>query len=169
MSHATRKEKERCTDCHKSEYAFEKVCIHDRLMVESWGRMVLLESFKQGKQMKAKIYQYEKCSTCRKAIAWLRENGIEFTSIPIRERTPTKKELKTMVKAHDGEVRKLFNTSSKDYRDPELKELLPTLSEDQTLDLLRERGNLIKRPFVIADGIALQGFKVETWEKAFSG
>ena len=137
-------------------------------MVESWGRMVLLESFKQGKQMKAKIYQYEKCSTCRKAIAWLREKGIEFSSFPIREQTPTKKELKAMVNAHEGEVRKLFNTSSKDYRDPELKKLLPTLSEKQILDLLRERGNLIKRPFVIGDGIALQGFKAEVWEEAFS-
>ena len=119
--------------------------------------------------MKAKVYQYEKCSTCRKAIAWLREKEIEFSTYPIRDQTPTKKELKAMVNAHGGEVRKLFNTSSKDYRDPELKELLPTLTEAQTLDLLRERGNLIKRPFVIGDGIALQGFKVETWEKAFSG
>ena len=119
--------------------------------------------------MKAKIYQYEKCSTCRKAISWLRERDIEFSSFPIRERTPTLNELKAMVVAHGGEVRKLFNTSSKDYRDPDLKELLPTLSEKQVLDLLRERGNLIKRPFVIGDGIALQGFKEETWEKAFSG
>ncbi|MBT3635744.1 MAG: Spx/MgsR family RNA polymerase-binding regulatory protein [Opitutae bacterium] len=118
--------------------------------------------------MKAKVYQYEKCSTCRKAIAWLREKGIEFSSFPIRQRTPTLKELKTMVNAHGGEVRKLFNTSSKDYRDPDLKELLPTLSEKQVLDLLRERGNLIKRPFVVGDGIALQGFKPDAWEKAFS-
>jgi arsenate reductase len=119
--------------------------------------------------MKAKVYQYEKCSTCRKAISWLRERDIEFSLFPIRERTPTLKELKAMVVAHGGEVRKLFNTSSKDYRDPDLKELLPTLSEKQVLDLLRERGNLIKRPFVIGDGIALQGFKEETWGKAFSG
>ena len=118
--------------------------------------------------MKAKVYQYEKCSTCRKAIAWLREKGIEFSSFPIREQTPTKKELKKMVNAHGGEIRKLFNTSSKDYRDPELKKLLPTLSEKQILDLLRERGNLIKRPFVIGDGIALQGFKAEVWGEAFS-
>ena len=98
----------------------------------------------------------------------MREKGIEFSSFPIREQTPTKKELKKMVNAHGGEIRKMFNTSSKDYRDPELKELLPTLSEKQILDLLKERGNLIKRPFVIGDGIALQGFKSEVWEEAFS-
>jgi arsenate reductase (glutaredoxin) len=119
--------------------------------------------------MKAKVYQYEKCSTCRKAIAWLLEKGIELSSFPIRERTPTLKELKVMLDVHGGEARKLFNTSSKDYRDPELKKVLPSLSEKEVLDLLRERGNLIKRPFVVGDGIALQGFNPEAWEKAFSG
>lgn len=118
--------------------------------------------------MQMKFYQYEKCSTCRKASAWLLEKGIEFIPIPIRERRPSLKELNAMANAHGGEVRKLFNTSSKDYRDPELKALLPTLSAKQLLDLLRERGNLIKRPFLVGDGICLQGFKVEAWEKAFS-
>lgn len=117
--------------------------------------------------MPMKFYQYEKCSTCRKANLWLREKGIEFSSLPIREKPPTLKELKVMVDAHGGEIRKLFNTSSKDYRDPDLKKLLPSLSDKQVLDLLRECGNLIKRPFLIGDRIALQGFKVEAWEKAF--
>jgi arsenate reductase len=118
--------------------------------------------------MKIKVYQYKKCSTCRKATMWLSENEIEFSSFPIRERTPSIKELKAMLNAHGGEIRKLFNTSSKDYRDPELKAMLPTLSENQALELLRARGNLIKRPFVVGEGIALQGFKIEAWEKAFS-
>ena len=91
--------------------------------------------------MKIKVYQYKKCSTCRKATTWLSENEIEFSSFPIRERTPSIKELKAM---------------------------LPTLSENQALELLRARGNLIKRPFVVGEGIALQGFKIEAWEKAFS-
>ena len=118
--------------------------------------------------MKPKVYQYEKCSTCRKAAKWLLEKGIEFTSRPIREQPPSEKELRAMVAMHGGEIRKLFNTSSKDYRDPELKALLPTLSEKETLELLAGRGNLIKRPFVIGDEIALQGFKEEVWEEAFS-
>ena len=117
--------------------------------------------------MKAKVYQYEKCSTCRKAIAWLREKEIEFSTYPIRDQTPTKKELKVMVNAHGGEVRKLFNTSSKDYRDPELKELLPTLTEAQTLDLLRERGNLIKRPLSLAMELPCRGSKSKPGKKLF--
>ena len=112
-----------------------------------------------------KIYQYEKCETCKKALRWLKDRNIEFISLPIREKTPTKKEFLQMIKSHDGQLKKLFNTSSKDYRDPDVKNKIPDLSQEQSISLLQERGNLIKRPFVVGDGIALQGFKPDLWEK----
>ncbi len=112
-----------------------------------------------------KIYQYEKCETCKKALRWLKDRNIEFISLPIREKTPTKKEFLQMIKSHDGQLKKLFNTSSKDYRDPDIKNKIPDLSQEQIISLLQERGNLIKRPFVVGDGIALQGFKPDLWEK----
>lgn len=114
-----------------------------------------------------KIYQYEKCDSCRKAVRWLNEHGIEFTSFPIREKTPNKKEFLQMIKSHGGEIKKLFNTSSKDYRDPNVKEKVPHLTQEEIISLLQERGNLIKRPFVISEGVALQGFKPELWTKVF--
>ena len=114
-----------------------------------------------------KVYQYEKCESCRKAIRWLNENGIEHTTLPIREKTPTKKEFSQMIKYHEGELKKLFNTSSKDYRDPLVKEKIPGLSREEIISLLQERGNLIKRPFVIGENVALQGFKPDIWEQAF--
>ena len=97
----------------------------------------------------------------------VRENEIEFSTYPIRECTPTKKELKAHGEAHGGEVRKLFNTSSKDYRDPEIKDCCPLLpsSDARLVEGTRE---FDQSPFVIGDGLALQGFKIETWEKAFS-
>jgi arsenate reductase len=112
-----------------------------------------------------KVYQYEKCESCKKAVRWLKERGIEHTLLPIREKTPSRKELLQMIKAHDGEVKKLFNTSSKDYREPGVKDKIPALTQEEIISLLRERGNLIKRPFLVGDGVALQGFKLELWEK----
>ncbi len=112
-----------------------------------------------------KIYQYEKCESCKKAIRWLKERNIEYSSFPIREKPPTKKEILQMIKSHDGQIKKLFNTSSKDYRDPEVKDVIPKLTEDQIINLLQKRGNLIKRPFVVGDGIALQGFKPDIWKQ----
>ncbi len=113
-----------------------------------------------------KVYLYQKCGTCRKALKWLDEKGIAYEVVPIRETPPSKATLKKMLKAKEGQRKKLFNTSSKDYRDPEVKERLPGLSDDEAMGLLASRGNLIKRPFVLDGEVALVGFKVEEWEEA---
>ena len=115
-----------------------------------------------------KFYQYEKCESCRKAKKWMAEKGLSFESFSIREKPPSKKELKAMLDVHEGQIKKLFNTSSKDYRDSEIKSNLPTMSEEDIISLLASRGNLIKRPFLIGDGIYLQGFKPELWKEAFN-
>jgi len=115
-----------------------------------------------------KLYLYEKCETCRKATRWLDERKIEYRALPIREKPPSKKELSAMLNAHEGNWKKLFNTSSKDYRNPELKAKLPDLSEQQIIDLLSQQGNLVKRPFLAGEDIMLQGFKPDLWEEAFS-
>ena len=60
---------------------------------------------------KVKIYQYKKCSTCIKALKFLTKKGVSVESIDITEKPPAKKELETMLKNYDGEIKKLFNTS----------------------------------------------------------
>ena len=119
--------------------------------------------------MKAlKVYAYEKCGTCKKALKWLDDQGIPYKTVPIREQPPSKAELRRMLKAQDGAIRKLFNTSSRDYKDLNLKERLPDMAADEALDLLHENGNLVKRPFVLGDGVALVGFKEAAWEEALA-
>lgn len=113
--------------------------------------------------MKLKFYEYEKCSTCVKARKWLETKEVTFERIPIREHPPSKEELAQLLKAHEGNLKKLFNTSGRDYRDPKIKETLANLSKEETLDFLSTRGNLIKRPVLIGRGIARQGFKPEDW------
>ncbi len=116
-----------------------------------------------------KVYLYDKCGTCRKALKWLDLNELKYVKVPIRDNPPSKTALKKMLKAKNGELKKLFNTSSKDYRDPAVKDRLPDLSVDQALDLLASRGNLIKRPFLISEEVALIGFKEEEWTAALGG
>ena len=117
--------------------------------------------------MALKIYCYDKCGTCKKALKYLDEKQIAYTTVPIRETPPTKKELKEMLKAFDGNVKKLFNTSSKDYKDGNFKERLPALKSSEAIDILSKQGNLVKRPFVVADGVRTVGFKAETWDDLF--
>jgi arsenate reductase len=110
------------------------------------------------------VYTYTNCDSCRRAVKWLRGRGLEFIEKPIRETPPSVSELKAMLAAQGGELRKLFNTSGLDYRAQGLGEKLPTLTETAALALLAGNGNLVKRPFLLrADGIGLVGFNEADW------
>lgn len=109
-----------------------------------------------------KVYTYSGCSTCKKATKWLDARGVDYTEIPIREKPPTKKELKAML-AHLGDKKKLFNVSGKDYREQGFKDRLPEMSDAEVFDALSKNGNLVKRPFVIGDDFGLVGFKEADW------
>ncbi len=113
------------------------------------------------------VYGYQKCSTCRDALKWLTSRGIAHEVKAIRETPPTVAELKAMLEATGGEIRKIFNTSGMDYRAMGLKDRLPAMGEEEAFALLQGNGNLVKRPFVIGDGKALVGFKETEWEKVF--
>jgi arsenate reductase len=112
-----------------------------------------------------KVYGYLKCSTCRDALKWLNDHGIAHEAKAIRETPPTPAELQAALKLHGGDIRKLFNTSGMDYRALGMKDKLPAMSEDEAIELLSQHGNLVKRPFIIGNGLALTGFKPETWKE----
>lgn len=113
-----------------------------------------------------KFYAYKGCGTCRKAKKFLDENGIAHEEIAIRETPPSAAECQTMLEACDGELRRLFNTSGGDYKAMKMKDRLPTLSTKEAFALLGTNGNLVKRPFLIGDGVALVGFKEDEWTAA---
>lgn len=113
------------------------------------------------------VYLYERCSTCRAAADWLRQQAIPFDERPIYTQPPSVAELRRMMAFQDGELRRLFNTSGLEYRALDLKTKLPTLSESDALALLASNGKLVKRPFLLADSFGLVGFKADAWAKAF--
>ena len=115
-----------------------------------------------------KVYTYAKCDTCRKAVKFLKAEGVAFREMPIRETPPALPELKAMLKAYDGDLRRLFNTSGGDYKALGLSVKLPSMSEAEALDLLAGNGNLVKRPFALGDGIHLVGFKEDEWRAALA-
>ena len=110
-----------------------------------------------------KIYTLANCDTCRAATKWLRANGIVFEERAIRETPPSIAELRTMLAAQHGALRKLFNTAGRDYREQKLGDKLPTWSETAALELLAGNGNLVKRPFALGKGVALVGFDESAW------
>ena len=107
--------------------------------------------------------QYPKCSTCQKAKKWLDEHHIEYTNRHIVEQNPSYEELKEWYKKSGLPLKKFFNTSGLMYKDMQLKEKLPLMSEDEQLQLLATHGMLVKRPLIIADEYVLVGFKEAEW------
>jgi arsenate reductase len=112
------------------------------------------------------IYAYSGCSTCRQALAHLTKRGIAFREIPIREQPPTVAELRRLLAAYAGDLRRLFNTSGQEYRAQGMSQRLPGLAAEEALRLLAANGNLCKRPMVFAPGVALVGFKPAEWTAA---
>jgi arsenate reductase (glutaredoxin) len=116
------------------------------------------------------LYTYEKCDTCLRATKWLRARGLAFDERPIRATPPTPAELRAMLAAQGGELRKLFNTSGRDYRAQQLGDKLPALREADAIALLAGNGNLVKRPFLLGpDGLGLVGFDEAAWAERLGG
>ncbi len=118
--------------------------------------------------MAVSIYQYPNCSTCKKALAWLKANGVAHTSIDIVEAPPSKAVLETAQKLADVPVKKLYNIAGASYRDGDFKTKLPAMSEAQALAALAKDGKLIKRPLVVGPKLALVGFDEKAWKKALT-
>ncbi|MBI3549666.1 MAG: arsenate reductase family protein [Elusimicrobia bacterium] len=118
--------------------------------------------------MKVIVYEYAKCSTCRKALKFLDERGVAYDARPIVDAPPTRAELSRMLGHVGGDVRRLFNVSGELYREMKLSEKMKTISPDEAIALLAKHGKLVKRPFVLVDAAAgLVGFDPKAWAALF--
>lgn len=112
------------------------------------------------------VYQYPKCSTCRKALKWLDAKGIEYKSIDIVSAPPSRATLSRALKQSGQGLRALFNTSGESYRAGGYKDKLPNMSEADALRDLAADGKLIKRPLLIGEEQVLVGFDEKAWASA---
>lgn len=113
--------------------------------------------------MKNLLIEYPKCSTCQKAKKWLKDNQIEFEERHIVEENPTVEELKKWIPQSRKDMRKWFNTSGLKYKELNLKDKLPKMSEEEMLELLASNGMLVKRPILITENDIFIGFKENEW------
>ena len=115
-----------------------------------------------------KFICYPKCTTCQKARKWLDDNQIEYEFRDIKLDNPTLEELIEWHKKSGLHLKKFFNTSGLLYKSLDLKNNLPTMSEDEMLKLLASDGMLVKRPLLISDSFVLVGFKEAEWGATLS-
>lgn len=116
--------------------------------------------------MSSQFICYTKCTTCKKARKWLDDNNKEYTERPIKENNPTKKELQDWVSKSGYPIKRFFNTSGNLYKELNLKDKIPFMTQEELIDLLATDGMLVKRPILINDDTVLVGFKEEEWGNA---
>ncbi|WP_077532958.1 arsenate reductase family protein [Massiliimalia massiliensis] len=108
--------------------------------------------------------EYPKCSTCQRAKQWLLDHQVPFEDRHIVEQNPTKEELTEWHQRSGLPLKRFFNTSGMLYKEMNLKEKLPAMTEEEQLALLGTNGMLVKRPLIIADDFILVGFKEKEWQ-----
>jgi arsenate reductase len=110
---------------------------------------------------------YPKCTTCQKAKKWLDAKGKTVTVRDIKTDNPTEEELRQWHAASGLPLKRFFNTSGLLYKSLQLKDKLPTMSEDEQYSLLSSDGMLVKRPILIDGSTVLVGFKEKEWQEKF--
>lgn len=110
------------------------------------------------------ILQYPRCSTCRNALKYLDQLGLDYESRDITKEPPTVEELKEWVPRSGLPLRRFFNTSGNVYRELGLKDTLYDMTEDEQMGLLSSNGMLVKRPLLVTDDQVLVGFKAEAYD-----
>ncbi len=110
--------------------------------------------------------EYPSCSTCKKAKKWLDSRDIAYTDRHIKENNPSAEELREWHRKSGLPLKKFFNTSGLLYKSLNLKEKLPSMTEDEQFSLLASDGMLVKRPILVSDTFVLTGFNKEAWTKA---
>lgn len=115
--------------------------------------------------MSVLFVEYPKCTTCKRAKKWLEEHGVEFIDRHIVEENPTAEELKQWHERSGLPLKRFFNTSGQVYRQNNIKDQLPSLSEEEQYNLLASNGMLVKRPIIVDESCVLIGFKEKEYEE----
>ena len=110
--------------------------------------------------------EYPKCSTCKKATAWLDAHGATYEDRHIVEDNPTAAELETWHNLSGLPAKRFFNTSGMLYREMGLSKKLPSMTDREIFDLLATNGMLVKRPLLVLDDTVLVGFRESEWQAA---
>ena len=111
--------------------------------------------------------EYPPCSTCKKARAWLDAHQVSYTARHIKNENPSFEELVAWYKMSGLPLKKFFNTSGLVYKNLNLKDKLPAMTEEEQLRLLASDGMLVKRPLVVTEnGKVLTGFREKEWSES---
>lgn len=113
--------------------------------------------------MKYLLLQYPKCSTCKKAQNLLNWGKISYESRDISKDNPNVEELTEWIEKSGLPIQKFFNSNGVIYKEMNLKDKLPEMTDREKIELLSTNGMLVKRPILVSEDKVLVGFKEAEW------
>jgi len=93
-----------------------------------------------------KLYSSASCTSCRKAKAWLKENGLEFEERNIMSDPLTKDEIIEILSMTETGTDEIISTRSKVYEKLDVD--FNDLSLNELVDIIEEHPSLLRRPLV---------------------
>lgn len=111
------------------------------------------------------FYGHPTCTSCKKAEKWLNDHGISYEWKNIKEETPDKEMMRSLLESGKIATKRMFNTSGNLYKELGLKDKLETMSIDEQLDLLASDGMLIRRPFLFDEKNVSVGYNEDTFNE----
>lgn len=93
-----------------------------------------------------KLYSSASCTSCRKAKAWLKENGLEFEERNIMSDPLTKDEIIEILSMTETGTDEIISTRSKVYEKLDVD--FNDLSLNELVNIIEEHPSLLRRPLV---------------------
>jgi regulatory protein spx len=95
---------------------------------------------------KLTFFTYPSCTSCRKAKAWLVENGVSYEERHLFKNPPTAEELLEIIKMTTNGLEEILSTRSQRFKNLDVDINDMTVSE--LLEMLSEEPQLLKRPIL---------------------
>ncbi|MFO0678591.1 MAG: Spx/MgsR family RNA polymerase-binding regulatory protein [Polyangiaceae bacterium] len=121
---------------------------------------------KASNRTKTTVLAYAGCDTCRKALRWLADHGVDASVRPIVDEPPTVAELEAWIPRSGKPVTKWLNTSGQSYRAIG-KEAVQAATPKELVRWLAKDGKLVKRPVLVHGDVVLVGFDEAAYEATF--
>lgn len=97
--------------------------------------------------MTVTIYTQTSCTSSKKALQWLRDNGIEYTEKRITSDPLSLSEFKTILSMTEDGTDEIISTNSKDYKN--LNCDINTLSIQELYSIVKEHPKMLRSPILL--------------------
>ena len=97
--------------------------------------------------MTVTIYTQTSCTSSKKALQWLRDNGIEYTEKRITSDTLSLSEFKTILSMTEDGTDEIISTNSKDYKN--LNCDINALSIQELYSIVKEHPKMLRSPILV--------------------